>query len=109
LVDNLVTELGETTGKLDDRIERLARSGDLSKRTVNALDAVRLTGNSAVHAGQIEPAGDDDERVVHLLFTIVNSIVEDTRTLPRQIDELLDDRSRKRGERVDVSATENQS
>lgn len=35
-------------------------------------------------------------RVVDLLFTIVNTIVEETRTLPRQVEELLEERANRK-------------
>jgi hypothetical protein len=76
LVERLVTELGETEGQLFERIGRLAARGEITRRTVDALDAVRVAGNGAVHAGQIDPEGLDDHEAVLLLFSIVNTLIE---------------------------------
>lgn len=93
-VERLVAELGEMKGKLDDRIDRLHKSGELNKGIVDALDAVRVTGNKAVHEGQIDPAAGDDLGVALLLFRIVNRIADDTLGMRSDIDDLLGDKKR---------------
>jgi hypothetical protein len=90
LVERLADELGADAGTLAERINQLATSGVITQRTIDALTAVRLTGNSAVHAGQIDPSCEDDVRVVLLLFTIVNSIAENALTLPRRTHALIE-------------------
>lgn len=87
-VERLVSHLGETSGRLDERIGRLADAGDITRRTVDALDAVRLTGNNAVHEGQIDPEGGDDRDVALLLFQIVNRIADDTIGMKREVEKL---------------------
>lgn len=94
LVDKLVAHLGEAEGKLHDRIGKLAEKGDITARTVDGLDAVRLSGNNALHAGQIDTEGGDDEEVVMLLFTIVNTVVDNAITLPRRIKSLVGTKGR---------------
>jgi hypothetical protein len=48
-----------------------------------ALDTVRVIGNECVHAGQMDLR--DDERTAGRLFALVNFIVEDRITRPREI------------------------
>ena len=50
-----------------------------------SLDVVRVTGNNAVHPGQIET---DDQEVVGALFTLVNVIVEYMVALPKRVGDL---------------------
>lgn len=94
VVDKLVAHLGARKGTLDARIGELAGKGEITTRTVDGLDAVRLTGNSALHAGQIDPEGGDGRDVVLLLFSIVNATVENAITLPRRTAELVGDKQR---------------
>lgn len=93
-VERLATELGETEGTLNARIGRLAKNGDITRTTIDALDAVRLTGNNAVHEGQIDPNGNDDLKVALLLFQIVNRIADDTIGMQRTVEELVGDKRR---------------
>ena len=50
-----------------------------------SLDVVRVTGNHAVHPGQIDT---DDQRVVEALFTLVNVVVEYMVALPKRVGTL---------------------
>lgn len=52
-----------------------------------SLDVVRVTGNHAVHPGQIET---DDEKVVGALFSLLNVIVEYMVSLPSRVGSLYD-------------------
>jgi hypothetical protein len=74
LVDWLVGELGEESGTLGARIGRLNQAGDISRRTVT-----HWIPFDSPETRQIDPAGGDDIRVVNLLFTTVNMIVEGSR------------------------------
>ena len=90
----MTAELGETKGTLDARIQKLTERGDITTRTVDALDAVRVVGNKAVHAGANRPDGGDDVGVVFLLFRVVNDIVENAISLPKRTQALRGDRQR---------------
>ena len=50
-----------------------------------SLDVVRVTGNNAVHPGQIDT---DDEKIVNNLFKLINVIVEYMISLPNQVENL---------------------
>lgn len=75
---------------LADRIQALADSGRLDAHVIAAMDAARLTGNQAVHEGQIDLAEHEPEAVFAILLTIVNNIVTSVRTMPRQVATVLD-------------------
>jgi hypothetical protein len=98
LVELLVNELHDKLPEdkqakrdtLNERIKSLSNSGDLNRRVIDAMHAVRLVGNEAVHAGLIELEIDDAPQVIDLLFRIVNMIIDNTRTLPRQVGAVLE-------------------
>ena len=59
---------------------------------MDALDAVRVTGNDAVHVGFIRTDGfDDTTEVVTTLFDLVNLITAITLTVDRQTNALIPD------------------
>jgi hypothetical protein len=94
LIEKLISTLGAEGRTMFERIGHLADRGDISRRTVDALDVVRVVGNNALHEGQIDPDDGDDQGSVLLLFAVVNSIMVDAVTLPRQAAELLGDKRR---------------
>lgn len=81
LVDGLV----EGKAKLDSKIGDLVASG-LSTTVAQALDALRVVGNNAVHPGEM--VLDDDAEAVRALFECINVIVEDQIARPGRIDDL---------------------
>jgi Domain of unknown function (DUF4145) len=83
-VQMLCKELGEPGENLNNDIGSLVKIG-LPPRVQQSLDIVRVTGNNAVHPGQIDV---DDEQVVASLFTLLNIIVEYMVSMPKQIDSL---------------------
>jgi hypothetical protein len=54
-----------------------------------ALDSVRVIGNNAVHQGLLHLK--DDTGIALRLFKLVNVIVEDIITMPREIDSIYRD------------------
>ena len=93
LVDQVVHSLDLTEGTFNDKVDRLVHEGVITRRVVDALDAVRVGGTNAVHGGQIDRSGGDDEGVVLMLFTIVNTIIENAVTLPRETQSFLGTRA----------------
>lgn len=86
-VDRLAQNL-EAKGKdFDKRIAALAEMG-LAASVIKSMDAVRLTGNKALHEGQIAPDGTDDAHTVELLFAIVNDITRQLIEGPEQLKAL---------------------
>ena len=84
-IEILLKELGET-GSINDGIKNLVKKG-LDVRVQQALDVVRVTGNNAVHPGEIVF---DDTTNVHTLFQLINIIADVLITQPKQIQATFD-------------------
>jgi hypothetical protein len=81
-IQKLMGVLGEKGKDLNEDIGSLVRKG-LPIRVKQALDIVRVTGNNAVHPGEINLK--DDKATATTLFTLVNLIVENQIAQPSQI------------------------
>ncbi len=77
----LCKELGETGKNINSDIRSLVKKG-LPEIVQQSLDIVRVTGNDAVHPGQIDT---DDPKTVGQLFDLVNIIVEYMIALPKRV------------------------
>lgn len=77
----LCKELGEKGKNLNNDISNLVKKG-LPEIVQQSLDIVRVTGNDAVHPGQIDT---DDSEVVANLFELTNIIVEYMIALPKKV------------------------
>jgi hypothetical protein len=84
-IEQLVPLLGATSDNLNVAIGELVESG-LAPRVQQALDALRVIGNDAIHAGQIDVT--DDPTMALALFDLVNLIVQTMITDPRAIETL---------------------
>jgi hypothetical protein len=84
-LEKLCDYVGAIGKDLDAKIGFLV-SGGLSSRVQQALDIVRVTGNESVHPGQMDLR--DDSETARALFDLVNLIVENQVSEPRQTDEL---------------------
>ena len=84
-IELLLKHLGET-GTINDAIKNLVKKG-LDQRIQKSLDIVRVTGNNAVHPGEIVF---DDTTNVHTLFHLINIIADVLITQPKQIQEAYD-------------------
>ncbi len=83
-VQKLCKELGEKGDNIDDDIAALVKKG-LPLIVQQSLDVVRVTGNHAVHPGQIDT---DDPKVVGQLYSLLNVICEYMIALPKQVSGL---------------------
>ena len=86
-VQKLCTHLGEKGGSINEDIKSLVAKG-LHPTIQESLDIVRITGNNAVHPGQINT---DDPKVVENLFPLLNLIVEEQITRPMKVKKLYED------------------
>ena len=77
----LCKELGETGKNINSDIGKLVKKG-LPEIVQQSLDIVRVTGNDAVHPGQIDT---DNPETVGQLFDLVNIIVEYMIALPKRV------------------------
>lgn len=82
----LCKELGEPGKNINDDIANLVKKG-LPEIVQKSLDIVRVTGNDAVHPGQIDI---DDPEIVAKLFELVNIIIEYMIALPNKVSGLYD-------------------
>ena len=77
----LCKELGEDGKNINNDIGNLVQKG-LPEIVQQSLDIVRVTGNDAVHPGQIDT---DNPETVSQLFDLVNIIVEYMIALPKRV------------------------
>ena len=84
-VEMLLEHIGRT-GRLDTNIKNLVEEG-LDPQIQQALDIVRVTGNHAVHPGEIVF---DDPTDAQAIFYLVNIIAETFITQPKHIQKLYD-------------------
>ena len=77
----LCSELGEAGKNINTDIASLVKKG-LPEIVQQSLDIVRVTGNDAVHPGQIDA---DNPETVMQLFSLTNIIVEYMIALPKKV------------------------
>lgn len=82
----LCKELGGKGDNINNDIKELVKKG-LPDIVQKSLDIVRVTGNDAVHPGQIDT---DDINVVNRLFELINVIVEYMLALPKKVSGIYD-------------------
>jgi hypothetical protein len=84
-IQKLCRALGEKGKNIDDDIASLVKKG-LSPVVQQALDAVRVIGNEAVHPGTLDLK--DDVDTTSKLFRLVNLIAEQMISNPKHVKEL---------------------
>jgi hypothetical protein len=86
-VQKLCKHLGEKGDNINDDIASLIRKG-LDPMIGEALDAVRVIGNEAVHPGSMNL--NDDRNTAAELFDVVNAIVDYMISRPKQLKAIYD-------------------
>jgi hypothetical protein len=84
-LQKLCAHLGEAGKDINKDIGQLVTKG-LPVRIQQALDIVRVVGNESVHPGELDMR--DDRDTVMSLLRLINVIIEDRITQPRQIAEM---------------------
>lgn len=84
-IQELMTELGEKGKNINDDIKSLVSKG-LPTKIQQALDYCRVIGNNAVHPGEINI--DDTPEIAEVLFKMINFIIEEMITKPKEVDAL---------------------
>ncbi|TQF33804.1 DUF4145 domain-containing protein [Bradyrhizobium sp. UNPA324] len=82
-IQKLMAHLGEGGDNLNACIANLVKKG-LDRKVQQALDIVRVTGNNAVHPGELDLK--DDQATAMQLFSLVNIIVQSTISASAQIE-----------------------
>ena len=85
-LQKLCIHLGEKGKNINDDIRSLVEKGAFSGRVVQVADTLRITGNNAVHPGQI--VDEDFDKVAGKMFDLINFIVKKAITEPKELDEL---------------------
>ena len=85
-VQKLCPVLGSTKSDINAAIGELVANGKISQRLQQALDTVRVIGNEAVHPGELNVA--DSPEIVASLFKLINFIVLEAITRPKEIVEI---------------------
>jgi len=101
-IQKICMKLGQPGKNLNADIGELVRQG-LPIRIQQSLDIVRVVGNNQVHPGVLDVR--DDTAIALMLFGLVNLIVEDRISSPKQIEELyakLPEEARKQIEKRDA-------
>lgn len=83
-LQKLCIHLGGKGKNLNDDIGLLVKQG-LAPQAQQALDVVRVTGNNAVHPGEISL--EESPEHVTVMFSMINLIVEELISRPKQIAE----------------------
>src|SRR5262249_24749132 len=84
-IQKLCAALGEKGKNIDDDIASLVEKG-LSPLQQQALDAVRVIGNEAVHPGTLDLK--DDRDTATKLFDLVNIIAEQMISNPKHVKKI---------------------
>lgn len=81
-LQKLCKQLGEKGENINDDIKNLVKKG-LSPQIQKSLDILRITGNNAVHPGEINV--EEKPELVLKLFELINFIAEKMITEPKEI------------------------
>lgn len=86
-IQKLCVHLGQKGKNINDDIANLVKDG-LPVQIQQALDVVRVTGNNAVHPGEMDL--NDNPEIVTSLFGLVNMIVDNRIVEPMRIQNLFE-------------------
>ena len=108
-LQKLCIHLGEEGKNINTDIRSLVEKGVFSGQVVKVADTLRITGNNAVHPGQI--SDEDFDRAAAKMFDLINFIVKKAITEPKELDELyqlMPEKARNAAEEKDKRNLQNQ-
>ena len=109
-LQKLCIHLGEEGKNINADIRSLVEKGVFSGQIVKVADTLRITGNNAVHPGQI--SDEDFDRAAAKMFDLINFIVKKAITEPKELDELyqlMPENARNAAEEKDKKNLQNQA
>ena len=109
-LQKLCIHLGEKGKNINDDIRSLVEKGVFSGQVVKVADTLRITGNNAVHPGQI--SDEDFDRAAGKMFDLINALVEETITKPKMWNNLYEqmpENARNAAEEKDKKNLQNQA
>ena len=109
-LQKLCIHLGEKGKNINDDIRSLVEKKVLSGQVIKVADTLRITGNNAVHPGQI--SDEDFDRAAAKMFDLINFIVKKAITEPKELDELyqlMPENARNAAEEKDKKNLQNQA
>lgn len=104
-LQKLCMHLGEGGENINDDIRSLAKASKLPPDVIRVADTLRITGNNAVHPGQM--SDEDFDFVSTKLFDLLNFVVNKAITEPKELQalyEMCPEGSRKAAEKQDRKA-----
>ncbi|MFK8012671.1 MAG: DUF4145 domain-containing protein, partial [Marinicellaceae bacterium] len=85
-LQKLCKHLGEDGKNINKNIRNLAEKNTLPPLIVKVADTVRITGNNAVHPGEM--SDEDVDYVASKMFDLLNFIVKKGISEPKELEEL---------------------
>ena len=85
-LQKLCEHLGQKGENINEDIRTLAANNEIPPLVVKVADTVRITGNNAVHPGEM--SDEDFDHVASKMFELINFIVKKAITEPKELESL---------------------
>jgi hypothetical protein len=105
-LQKLCKHLGKPGKDINSDIRELSKENILPPMVIKVADTVRITGNNAVHPGEMSDK--DFDYVASKLFDLLNFIVRKSITEPKELDELYNKTPEKPREAAEKTDAKNQ-
>jgi predicted RNA-binding Zn-ribbon protein involved in translation (DUF1610 family) len=105
-LQKLCKHLGQKGENINDDIRVLASTHTVPPMVVKVADTVRITGNNAVHPGEM--SDEDFDHVASKMFELINFIIKKAITEPKELEslyQLTPEKPRKSAEKRDAKST----